>query len=455
MKKVLFAAAALGIGLGLAATDASAVSFSAAGKYMIEGRYVSNGGPMDVDLDSAGDIVDVSTEGSSSQPGLVNVVTDGEANDFIYHLFYTYPTVMINDQTRIKGEVRFIDRDIYGTSQSGENNINGNQEIWVRRLWAEWDSPVGTIHLGRMPGGAWGSQFLDNSNGSDRIKWVTNFMPQPFSLTFIWQKSTEKDGFTGTSDEADAASWYAGVGHKGDFGATTVALWHTRYDKDNGDYDNTHLWVNTAWKFNGFNLDTEWQYQFGDANAAGDDLSSLGVMANAYGNFGSATAGVLFFYLQGDDDPSDGDNEGNVGKKGVGNDYNPFLIATGDYTGLLNADKSSFMAAIDWNELIGGSAPTGDGDVPGIIALAGWARFAANEKLTLNAAIGQVWADKDFGLDNNDIGLEVDLGMSYKILDNLSYSLQGGYLATGDMVEDIFGTSEDIFMLVHSMTMTF
>jgi hypothetical protein len=299
-----------------------------------------------------------------------------------------------------------------------------------------------------MPGGGWGSKFLDWSNGSDRIKWVTNFMPKPFSLTFIWQKNSEKDGFDSDTDEGDAASWYAGVGHKGDFGATTVALWHTRFDEDQqaaDEYNITHFWVNTAWKFNGFNLDTEWRYIFGETSDSSVDLSSLGVMANAYGNFGAATAGVLFFYLQGDDDSSDGDNEGAVGAGGVGNDFNPFLLATGDYTGLLNADKNGYWvdnADLDWE--------------PGAMALAAWARFAASDKLTINGAVGRVWAAEDNGNDDV-IGTEIDLGMSYKILPNLSYNLQGGYLISGDLIEDLTydGDSEDVFMLVHSMTMTF
>lgn len=430
MKKVLFAVAALGLGLGLAATDASAVSFSASGKYVFEGRYVSNGA-------------------DGSQPGAVNLASDTEANDFAYHLFYTYPTIKINDNTLFKGEVRFIDRDVYGTAQSGENAINKNQEIWVRRLWAEWKMPLGTLHVGRMPGGAWGSNFLDSSNGSDRIKLVGNFMPEPFSLVLIWQKSAEVDGFTGDTDEADTASWYVGVGHKADFGATTAAFWHTRSDEDASDFDNTHFWFNTSYKFGMFNLDSEWRYIFGDA-ASGNDISSLGTMINAYTNMDALTAGILFLYLQGDDDLTDDDDDGTVSQNGVGNDYNPFLIAMGDYTGLLNKDKNGYYA--DALQVSGGPL---EGIEPGLIALGAWGRYALSDKVTLNGAFGQVWADETPSGVDDAIGFEIDLGMNYRVLDNLSYSLQAGYLWAGDMIEDLAGDSEDAFMIVHSMTMTF
>ena len=65
------------------------------------------------------------------------------------------------------------------------------------------------------------------------------------------------------------------------------------------------------------------------------------------------------------------------------------------------------------------------------MALAAWARLAASEKLTINGAIGRVWADETPSGVDDVIGTEIDLGMSYRILDNLSYSLQAGYLMTG------------------------
>jgi hypothetical protein len=67
--------------------------------------------------------------------------------------------------------------------------------------------------------------------------------------------------------------------------------------------------------------------------------------------------------------------------------------------------------------------------------------------------------------------MEFDIGMSYKLLDNLSYSIQAGYLVAGDMIDDIAKyhsaqltdllgedvnvSTNDIWMLTHSLTMTF
>jgi hypothetical protein len=175
-------------------------------------------------------------------------------------------------------------------------------------------------------------------------------------------------------------------------------------------------------------------------------------MITATMGFDNLTAGFIGFYCQGDD-TVDNDNEGYACKGGTGNDYNPFLIATGDYFGLLNGDKGGYLAAL------GFSGVTGNGDNPGAIAAALFGVLQASDKMSFNAAIGHVWADADFGYDDK-IGLEVDLGMTYKLMDNLAYTAQFGYLNPGNMIDDVaadngLGSTNDIYVLLHSLTMTF
>ena len=425
MKKVLFTVAALGLGLTLAASVASAASFSAKGKYQATGIWVS--------------------DGAAGANGLV-VGLDGnvpaEANDAIWHSAYFYPTVNVNDNIVVRSELRFIDRDLFGTTKGA-----ANENMRVFKLWMEYDSPIGLWAVGRQPAGTWGTKFLDSTANGDRISWVPNMIPAPFSAKFIFQKNVENDAFTGLSDEADSASWYAGVGHKGDIGSTTVALWHTRVDKDLGDYDNTHFWFTGTYNFGGVGISSEARYIFGD-DAAGNDLGSLAAMVTASMGFDNLTAGVITFYCQGDD-TFDGDNEGAACAGGTGNDYNPFLVATGDYFGLLNGDKGGYLGAL------GVAGVSGNGDQPGAIAAALFGILQASDKMSFNAAIGHIWADADFGVDDK-IGLEVDLGMTYKLMDNLAYTAQFGFLKPGDMIEDLLGNSaNDIYVLLHSITMTF
>jgi len=466
MKKILFTVAALGLGIGLAASVASAeMSFSAKGKYEVQGFYVSEGSDsgqgMQVGIYKGVNKVTwtqvdpLCEEDCELEPTLTAGKT--EANDMWHHSLYVFPTLQVNDNIALKSEIRMIDRDVWGSNTAtGNINTASEENMRLRLLWMDYMSPVGTFSVGRILGGGWGSKFLDTTGNRDRIKWATNFMPEPFGLTFIYQKGSEKDAFTGSSDEMDVASYYAGLSHKADFGNTDFAVWHNRIDKDAGDYDNTELWFNAAWNFGAFNVGSEINYGFGD-DSFGNDISSLGAMVDVSTKMDAFTIGGLFIYLQGDMDDKESKNNGYIGRAGVGNDYNPFAIATGDYMGLLNADKNGYLSAV-----LGTGLPTmdGNGSNPGMIAAALYAGFQASEKLGFNGAAGYIWADdKPSGMDSA-IGWEVDLGLSYKLLDNLTYSATAAYMEPGDMIDDVasaIGASDtnSVYLLLHNLTMTF
>jgi len=424
MKKVLLTTAALGLGLALAATTASAMSFTAGGKANLTGIYLNHG-----DASSAG-----------FKAGLVDDGTD-ENVDGWHNSFYLYPKLDINDATSVQGELRFIDRQVYGNSD--------RDTMKVFRLWANWNSPIGTVSFGRMPAGTWGNNpFLDSTSSADRI---TISVPMgATSIYGVYQKTTENDAYEGWTDEGDQASYLAGVKFGNDMGTTDVAVWYTKSDERNypdNDWSNTEIWYSGAYSFGAIGIAAEAKYVMGDdPTDSSVDVSSFAAFVNANTKIDTMTAGALLIYGQGDDD-YDGDNNGYATRNGWGNDFNPFLIATGDYFGIFNGDKNPYLSALDWGTV------TGNGDNPGGIALAAYIVAPINDQLTVNAAAGHIWADKDFGYDNK-LGWEVDLGMSYKLADNLTYSASIGYMKTGQMIEDAFGDANNILALVHSLTMT-
>jgi hypothetical protein len=143
--------------------------------------------------------------------------------------------------------------------------------------------------------------------------------------------------------------------------------------------------------------------------------------------------------------------------------------------GLLNGDKNGYLGAVSSVFGIPGYEVTdlenysgGEGN-PGAMALAAYAMYQFNEKLSFNGAAGYVWADKTPDGVDDAMGFEVDLGLSYKLLDNLTYSATFAYMAPGDMFDDlasiintateeIFGEStgtNNIYLLLHNLTMTF
>jgi len=457
MKKVLLTVTALGLGLALTASVAAAeMSFSASGKYNLTGMWISDGGT--VNKDSNGNTTGWSGENSNGMvAGVITPVDPGnESNDMWHHSAYLYPKLMVNDNVRMVGELRFIDREVYGSTDSWHATTGGDSDAMkVYKLWMEYDSPIGTVYTGRMGGGTFGDKFMDSTYAGDRVKLVTP-INDDVTLAFVYQKYREEDGNDSSTQEADAAQYYAGVSFKHGAGKTTVATWHSRFDEDsvstpNGEYSNTELWYHGVYGLGPVNLAAEIKYAMGE-DSADNDISSLAAMANASMKFNSVTAGILTFYGQGQWEDNGGDNEGYITRSGFGNDFNPFLIATNDYTGLLNGDK---------NDYIGESALGMVGN-PGALALALYGIIPINDALTINAAIGSIWAD-DVGSTSYDdqVGMELDIGMKYKLLDNLTYSAQFGYMKTGDFFEDMSADlysgaeTNDIMMLVHELTMTF
>ena len=164
MKKVLATVAALGLVVGVttsalaldqpgrvseseattapraAAPTAPGVAlWSVAGQWALAGAYVSKGmgGPGGAAIQSGG--------GSES-----------DSNDAWYiYSFKILPVLQVNDKIAMKGEVRFVDRCISGTSCGSSA---GNRDADFKHVYMEWTSPWGKTRFGRTPAGAGGLQ---------------------------------------------------------------------------------------------------------------------------------------------------------------------------------------------------------------------------------------------------------------------------------------------------------
>jgi hypothetical protein len=456
MKKVLLTASALGFAMALTASVAAAeMSFSAKGKYNVTGIFSQAGNQMASEGASKGGDnwggVDLYDEGSDNRSN-----TGGNAADaFYHHSFYLYPTLQVNDNITVNSQLRFIDRDVWGDGFGTKNDT-----MRVYQLWMDYASPIGKFSIGRMQGGTWGSKFLDSTRQRDGIKWATPFLSDPFSLTLLVEKRTEKDAFINkdgddyTTADSDKDHYYIGIGHKGDMGKTDVALWHTRdASNDNlssGDsaISTTEFWYNGVYTFGAINLTSEVHYVMGDADY-NTDAQSLGLMIDANTQLDAFTVGGMVIWMQGDDNTNDGDNSGIVMSGGLGNDFNPLAIMTGDYMGLMNGDKGGVLLAYDADSM---------GNVaPGALVGAVYAGFQANDKLSFNGVLAIARANETQPNQDNMYGWELDLGFSYKLLDNLTYDGTFGYMKTGDFFAGEYTdvSLNNVFVLLHSLTMTF
>jgi hypothetical protein len=479
MKKVLATVAALGLVAGIA-TTASALDvpqtapatglqkaaaptapgvsfFSVTGDYSLAGAYLSNGNG----LGGGADLFYAT--GSDENPD----------DTWYIHTFKLMPTLRVNDKIQVKMELRFADRNIFGADDLNMTNglpvapVSGGSEgrmMDVHKVYMEYMSPVGKIRVGRTPGAAWYGKFLNNATNRDRIMWWPSFVSKPWSLMLLTQKSTDGDALSATESDNDVDFYMASLDHKGDLGNTAVAYTYTRTAGNTAGTDDitgaSNIWAYANWKKDNFTLESELEYGFGEATPT-TDRSTFAFMADAGMAMGDLNVGLLYFYLSGDDNLAAGDAEAAFGANGVGKDYNPYQILTGDYMGILNPDKASAgegFAAIrpqdDPTTLVDESKI---GVNAGVSSIGVHASYKVSPKLTVNGALGTAWANETPAGWDDSYGIEFDLGASYKLYDNLTYGVHFGYLNTGDFFEAGSTTTKtnNVFLLAHQLTMKF
>jgi len=450
MKKFLSTALALGAVAGLAAT-ASAMELKVTGKYVVDGYYIDQG------------------NGAAGKPnGGVDPFESpiGENDDWYEHTFQLYPTLVVNDKVSMKADIRLIDRvTVWGSQDDTAVSDGGNMSI--DKAWLLYDSPAGLIEVGRRPAGAWRGAFVNNATKADRIMWWMPKMDNFKAYAFL-QKSEEADGYVGWADDADNDYYEVAGGYEAEAMKFWLGLGYTRDQAQ-------ILWVDSLgnfsvqdvdeqdwWRLKGeadiainetFGLLAEFDYKFGDKNDGATDVDGFAFMLSGTGKFDALTAALTYAYISGDDPTSD-DDEAYDRSNGTGWDFEPLYILTGTATNILNGYRGT-----NGNPIHAGVAARN----AGAHLLVGSADYAASQDLTLHGAIGWGMTDEDYFRIGNvyietddNYGWELNLGMAYKLYDNLTYELHFGWLASGDFFEvGGLAETEDVMLLSHHLSMKF
>lgn len=127
--------------------------------------------------------------------------------------------------------------------------------------------------------------------------------------------------------------------------------------------------------------------------------------------------------------------------------YRPLMI-TSTASDVLNTEH---QGTVSWVETDSHTASTSG------MALS--AQFKASEKISLQGAFGvtrNLWAPDSLEYENES-SWEANLGIIYKLVDNLSYELHFGYMDTGDLFNDqsMYTDVENIIMVSNRLTMSF
>jgi hypothetical protein len=444
MKKVLSTVAALGLVAGIA-TSAAALELKVKGEYILDGYAVTNG--LGINGNNGVQMID--------SP----YVTEGDTDAWFEHKFQVDAALMVNDAITIKSRIRFIDWGIWG-SQDDTDISNGNN-FSIRRLYMVYKSPIGTWEIGRRPAGSWENNFVNSGTRADRIMWKSgDMLGDKFNMYAFYQKTQEEDSYGNDfTDTGDDHNYYEIYGAFTGFGKTSFGL---GYD-DNQVEDIPGGDSTSKWRIKGYGdyqltdmlgLEVEFDYINGEKeyNIAGmedKDISGFAFMADLQADFGAAQTSLMYFYISGDDDLTDNDDEYYSVSKGTGSDFVPLYVLTGTETSLLNNDQGLALG-----DNIYGTAAR----LAGVHALVASADFQATPKLSLHGAVGWAKAANELPGFDSDYGYEFDAGASYKLLENLTYNLHFGYLVTGDFfqmgLDDLVDTN-DITVLYNNLSMTF
>jgi hypothetical protein len=179
-------------------------------------------------------------------------------------------------------------------------------------------------------------------------------------------------------------------------------------------------------------------YQWGtiDFQAGGDtDISAYLVGAGASMNFGPADLHSRAFYASGDDDPDD-------------NDIDAFTVIEGQ--------------SYYWSEIMGfgifdnvASAGSPADQISNVWAVNLGATFKPMDKLSIT---GDVWyaqlAEEDVN-DEDELGTEFNLKLTYKLMENLNLDVVGAYLLAGDATSQDGKNDDDPYLVGSRLSLSF
>lgn len=194
-----------------------------------------------------------------------------------------------------------------------------------------------------------------------------------------------------------------------------------------------------------FSLEIELEYLSGE-NVLDDgsnlNLPTLAYSADLNSRFGNLSTRTIYFHMDRNHDFSRyGDfSLYRDNQKG----FRPLYILTGTQADIFTEDSSENSFA----------AQTRSAGIDGIAFVAD---YKATPRIKLHTAIGAASADKTPLNKNNYFGWEANIGLGYKILDNLTYELHLGYMATGDFFkqDDVDIETEDITIITQHLTLKF
>jgi predicted porin len=334
-----------------------------------------------------------------------------------------------------------LDNKRWGDADLPDNNID-----WDRAFMTIKGGDLGTLQVGRMGGGTWGTLFNDTDSERDRVKYTKKF--ECFTLLAIYEKNAEGDEGVDVNDSDHDIYYLAGYYEVEDW---TLGLLYgyqrnmAASDTPIGTEDRIHNFIPYFFgKIGGLSLQGELRWNVGEREQdIGDDRDISRMAWNVEGayDFGICKLELGYAWTAGQEEDEE-DLEGYA--TGFGDDWEKLWILTGTEVDLVIDDLGGY-----------GNLSNVPFDAGAAIAYGG-VHFPILENLNLSFIVGYAMANEEPEGFDDEYGWEYDLVATWKIFDNLTYTALAAYLDAGDFWQ---GTTdrdlENNLALFHELQLSF
>jgi hypothetical protein len=345
-----------------------------------------------------------------------------EAFDYFYfdHELDMTARLLVTDKTRIIVNVEIKDENWLNGNTDNRAEETGrdlDDEIDFKRVFSShtFDAYGTVLDLGLMTGGAWMTGFGDNANGRYRVKVTqpTEFGP----VIAIYEKNREAGASNADlaisnvkdSEKDDGNAYYlAMVSKLGSFNLYPLIGYvdasNAVLDQGSDGIQQFLFFLGTSATFGDFGFEAEFNYIDLQTDIDGaDDYDRYGIYGNGWWNIGAGKVGLLAAY-------GSWDNDGGTGF-GFGEDFTPTVFGA-DWASIGTTGRSEYMA-VTLLQLYGSLALSEE------LSLWGNGTYWMSNSDEQADGADDFWKDAD--------GYEIDLGLDWKLTDQVTYSIAGGF----------------------------
>jgi hypothetical protein len=356
---------------------------------------------------------------------------------------------------------------------TGASAATTERNISFERAYVTFNALYGVFDVGYQQSRVWGTcAFCDDYDSDAGIHY--RYMMGPWTFGLEWEKRADSGASGEGSGQGGTQKTASGTDNDHDvYNIYGIYRWATgqaglryQFDRDantgktTGGPGNYTLSLNeiapyVQWTYGAFAIESELRYIWGsqaDFDGATTDIDRKGWSFYANGKYtmGAWYGGLEFAYISGDDPATTDKNESGVSG---GQAWDPMLIY-GNYW------NTKYQGAVGSGSGVAGSPVLNGagGNETNLIMFKPYVGWKVNPQLEV--VLQYAWlkaAEKPSGFVSDDYGQEVDLYATYKLYNNLSYTVGFGYFMTGDYFKGTASATnlDDNFLVMNALNFAF